>query len=538
MAEDSALASRLNVFNQIPALRTFALMVGVAAVVGVMVVLWLWGQQPEYRVLFSNFADRDGGAIVSALEQMNVPYRFNEAGNALLVPVTQVHDTRLKLAAQGLPKGSGVGFELMEQQKFGASQFVEQINFQRALEGELARSIQSLAAVESARVHLALPKDSVFVREQQKPTASVILNLRGSRGLDDAQVNAIVHLVASSVPSLPATNVTVVDQNGALLSEHSKTANGQRLDTTQLKYIQQVQEDIAKRIESILLPIAGAGNVRAEVSADIDFSRIEQAAEMYKPNTKPENAAIRSQQSSENQSKQGTQAEGVPGALTNQPPAPATAPLTTNPTPANAASSSATENNGQSARESVVNYEVDKTVSYTQQSVGTVKRLSVAVLVNDKSIVDKAGKQSNMPWTDTEKTQITALVREAMGFNQERGDSLNVVTKAFVQAKPDKVEATPIWQRTDLIAPLKDILKYLAMIVVLLLLYSKVFKPLFKRLLEPAPAVSATQAMGEEGNANSMVQGYTGQLSAAKQMAKQNPKAVAGVVKKWVNENE
>ena len=281
------------------------LLVGTAAVIAVMAVFWLWSQQPDYRILFSNYSDKDGGAIVAALEKMNVPYKFSEGGSAILVPASQVHQARLKLAADGLPRGGNIGFEILENQKFGVSQFVEQVNFQRALEGELERSIQSIGAVEVARIHLAIPKASVFVREQQKPTASVLLNLRAGRSLDAQQVGAVVHLVASSVPDLPAGNVTVVDQNGNLLSDTSKKAGANNLDPSQLKYVENMQQSIVKRVESIIAPIVGAKNVRAEASAEIDFSSLEQAAEIYKPNQKPEDVVIRSSQTNESQSSNG-----------------------------------------------------------------------------------------------------------------------------------------------------------------------------------------------------------------------------------------
>ena len=306
--------------------RKIILALGVAAAIAVMGAVWMWGQQPDYRVLFSNFSDRDGGAIVAALEKMNIPYKFAEGGGAMLVPADQVHDARLKLASQGLPKGGNVGFELMENQKLGSSQFLEQVNFQRAMEGELARSIESLAAVQAARVHLAMPKDSVFVREQKAPTASVLLNLHPGRALDPQQVSAIVHLVATSVPDLPTKNVTVVDQNGNLLSETGKMASANGMDPSQLKYVQELQQNVVRQIESIITPIVGPDNVRAEATADVDFSRSQQAAESYKPNQTPDAMVVRSQQTSESLNGSANPG-GVPGALTNQPPAPATAPI-------------------------------------------------------------------------------------------------------------------------------------------------------------------------------------------------------------------
>jgi flagellar M-ring protein FliF len=272
---------------QAPGMRTVILSIGAAITIAVMIGVWMWSQTPDYRVLFSNFNDRDGGAIVASLQQQNIPYKYSDGGSAILVPSNQVHDARLKLASQGLPKGGNVGFELMENQKLGISHFLEQVNFQRALEGELARSIQAVSAVQTARVHLAIPKASVFVREQQKPTASVLLNLYPSRILDQQQVSAILHLVASSIPELQAKNVTIVDQNGNLLSDPSKQVANNNLDPSQLKYVQEFQQGIVKKIESIISPIVGIQNVRAEATADIDFSRSEQAAETYRPNSPP-----------------------------------------------------------------------------------------------------------------------------------------------------------------------------------------------------------------------------------------------------------
>jgi len=315
---------------QMSSQQKMGLMLAVSAIVALLAGGWMWTQAPEYKVLFSNISDRDGGAIIASLQQLNVPYKFADGGGAILVPANQVHDVRLKLAAQGLPKGGLVGFELMENQKFGTSQFLEQVNFQRALEGELARSIQALSAVSSARVHLAIPKQSVFVREQQKPSASVLLNLHPGRSLEPQQVNAIIHLISSSVPNLPVKNVTVVDQHGELLSKIDESGANTGLDPGQLKYVQAMEQSYIKRIEAILGPIVGQENVRAQVAADIDFSQSEQTDEIYKPNQNPADSAVRSQQTSESSSVGQTEG-GVPGALSNQPPEPATAPITTQP---------------------------------------------------------------------------------------------------------------------------------------------------------------------------------------------------------------
>lgn len=520
-----------------------------AAVIAVMVVFWLWSQQPDYRVLFSNYSDKDGGSIVAALEKMNVPYKFSDSGTAILVPAAQVHQARLKLAADGLPKGGNIGFEILENQKFGVSQFVEQVNFQRALEGELERSIQSIGAVEMARIHLAIPKATVFVRDQQQPTASVLLNLRAGRSLDVQQVGAVVHLVASSVPNLPVANVTVVDQNGNLLSDTSKKMGANNLDPTQLKYIDDIQQSIVKRIESIITPIVGAKNVRAEASAEIDFSSIEQAAETYKPNQKPDDAAIRSLQSNESQTSNGGGAAGVPGALSNQPPANATAPITSpaGTAPGAATAEAAPVNNQKNI---MTNYEVDKTVRYSQQGMGGIKRLNVAVVVNNMPVVDKKGKVTYRPLTAAEKTQINDLAMQAMGFNKERGDALTVVNSSFAGEPVEIIPEVPLWKNPETIEYGKDALRFIVGIVVLLMLYKRALSPMLRKLTAPSPkllaakndedavvSLSENRAEGEQAQLAPALSGNNN-LAAAKQLAKDNPRMVASVVANWTSGNE
>lgn len=523
------------------------LMLGIAGIIAAMTVVWLWSQKPDYRVLFANFSDKDGGAIVAQLEQMNIPFKFSEGGTTILVPSESVYQARLKLAAQGLPKGGNVGFELLENQKFGVSQFVEQVNFQRALEGELERSIQSVDAVQGARVHLAIPKSSVFVRDQLKPTASVILNIHTGRTLDARQVSAIVHLVASSVPELTAENVTLVDQNGNLLSENNKQDAANRVDPAKLKYVEDMQANIAKRVESIIIPLVGANNVRAEASADIDFSTIEQAAESYQPNQKPETTAIRSMQSSESSSTSSSTG-GIPGALSNQPPAPATAPLTSN-NGAPGASDSSTPTNSQ--KNTTMNYELDKTVKYVQQPMGSIKRLAVAVVVNNKTEFDKAGKATTRPLNDAEKKQIVDLAKQAMGFNEARGDTISVVNSPFAQAEKQEVAALPIWKDPANIELAKEVGKFLAGIILIMMLYNKLLKPMAKSLMAPPtiPVVRAEQApqlVDQSGGMNADGEGvevsiaqatknYEQTLEATKQIARENPKLVASVVTDWVS---
>ena len=507
--------------------RQLALGAGMAMVMGIMAALWMWNQKPDYRVLLSNYSDRDGGAIVSALQQMNVPYQFAEGGGAILVPAERVHDARLKLASQGLPKGGNVGFELMENQKLGVSQFLEQVNFQRAMEGELARTINSISSVQSVRVHLAIPKPSVFVRDKERPTASVFLNLHAGRQLDRQQVNAILHLVASSVPDLTAQNVTVVDQNGVLLSNPESRTADHNLDPQQLKYIQEVQDSIVKRIESILTPMMGSGNVRAEASAEIDFSRTEQAAETFKPNGTPDDAAMRSQRSNESTTPDPAKVGGVPGAASNQPGQKASA-------------SAVAENALPTQKDSTINYEVDKTVRYVQQSMGGVKRLNVAVVINHKREIAADGKVTLRALTADEKTQVTDLVKEAMGFNKERGDSLSVANSAFAETPKEIIPEEPFWKPYANLGTAKTVGQYALTALLLIYLFFGVLRPLIKKATTEVRAPAAPSAGNQVAAASGPAPqpGYDSNLLAAKQLATQEPKVVANVVKNWVNGNE
>ncbi len=536
----------------------FMIVVAIAILIAFMVVFWLWSQQPDYRVLLSNYSDQDGGAIVSALEKMNIPYKFNDNSGAIMVPASEVHHARLKLASEGLPKGGNSGFELLENQKFGVSQFIEQVNFQRALEGELERSIQSIDVVESARLHLAIPKSSVFIRDKKSPTASVILHLRGGRTLGAQQVGAIVHLIASSVPNLPAKNVTVVDQNGSLLSDMANKKGRNNLDPSQLKYVEEIQHGIVERIESIIAPIVGAKNVRAQATAEVDFSSVDEAAEVYKPNQDPSNAAIRSQQSNESQTTNTLGAGGVPGALSNQPPEDARAPIQGD-TQANNTTANAVPVNSQ--KNSTTNFEVDKTVRYVKQNMGGIKRLNVAVVVNNIQETDKDGNITYRPLNDAEKTQITDLARQAMGFNEARGDALSVVNSAFVADKPEEMQAVPVWQNPLVIEYAKDGLRTLVGLIVLLMIYLKAVKPLVLKLttdpeppllegedqavLEDRVDLSAVVEVDKEGNpllddngkpipkTLADLSDSQKNLNLARRIAGENPRLVANVVAEW-----
>lgn len=532
-------------FAALTASRKLSLAAGVAALLALAVAAAMWARQPEWRVLYAGLGDKDGGAVITALNQMNVPYRFAEGG-AIMVPGERVHDARLKLASQGVPRGGTVGFELMENQKFGVTQFQERLNFQRGLEGELARSIQSLAAVQSARVHLALPAQNGFLREQQKPSASVLVTLHPAHSLDRSQIAGIVHLVASSVPELSTRQVSVVDQNGALLSSQGEGAPG-GLDATQLGYRRQVESAYAQRVLDILEPIVGRGNARAQVTADLDFTQSEQTAEQYRPNQGSEPAAVRSTQVLEANSRDGAAtAQGVPGALTNQPPPPATAPVNgPAQTPAAAGQAGAAANAATGRREAVTNYEVDKTVRVVRNAVGTVKRLSAAVVVNHRKTVDAAGKVTYVALTPQELESINALVREAVGFSKDRGDSINVVNSPFVLEPAEPVVETPLWKDPEMLGLAAGFGKYAALVLLALAIIFMVIRPALKAAQAAAPPPPAPRLERTVDN-DVALPAPEGQAEAAAatqadaeeqrilELARGNPATVANVVKTWV----
>ena len=551
------LAERIRqVLARLSGQQKIVLMVAIAGVIALLVASSTWLKQADYRILFSNISERDGGSIIAALEQMNVPYRFSESGSAILVPGGKVHEVRLRLASQGLPKGGAVGFELMENQKFGISQFAEQVNYQRGLEGELARTIQSIAAVQGARVHLAIPKPTVFVREEMKPSASVMLSLYPGRTLEASQIAGIQNLVAASVPSLAASSVTLIDQSGAMLSQLKSKLTEAGLDATQIKYVQELEANAIKRVEDILMPLLGKGNAHVQIAADVDFSQSEQTAETHRPNTTPPDIAIRSQQTSES-ANGSPSAQGIPGALTNQPPVPATAPLTTPAVPGpggttaanppipgqiNAAGIQATISNlGQpvsTRKDSTINYEVDKTIRHTKQSIGTIKRLSAAVVINHR----KDAKGVMKPLADAELKQINELVKEAMGFNKERGDTVSVANAAFTPVERSE-SGLAIWKDPELLAMLKELFKYAAIAGILAYLIMKVIRPLLQTMMQAPTHTGRTLG----GNVNIVdeetelspngVTAFEQKLGDVRGMAQQDPKAVANIIKNWTNIN-
>ncbi|KRB17203.1 flagellar basal-body MS-ring/collar protein FliF [Achromobacter sp. Root170] len=551
----SSLLAKFPVLERVRALPKPVLLGAAAALVAVIVAVVMWSSEPKYKVLFSNLDDRDGGAIVTALGTMNVPYRYNENGTALLVPADRVYDARLQLASQGLPRGGSVGFELMDNARFGASQFAEQINYQRGLEGELARSIEAMNTVQHARVHLAMPRQSLFVRERQAPTASVLLNLYPGRSLSDAQVSAISWLVASSVPELTAESVSIVDQNGRLLS--APLGEGRGMDADQLRFVREIEQRTVERILTILNPLVGPGNVHAQATADVDFSRREETSEVYRPNQEPGQAAVRSQQTSDSTQRGVGPAQGVPGALSNQAPANAQAPVTNPPQqqpprpgqPPQAANAQqqqqqqqqqtgtqAPAGNLNERRDATTNYEVDRTISHIKQPVGNLKRMSVAVVVN--YVRDKDGELQALP--PEELNKLTNLVREAMGYSEGRGDSLNLVNSQFNDGPPP----LPMWRDPEMISLFKTILLWLVGGALALWLYRKIRRSVTEYLYPP---VDPEQAEAERAEAAREAQDlaraketdrYQDNLERARTMANKDPRAVAMVLRTWMTKDE
>ncbi len=539
-----AMAQTAQGFGGLPAVRQIGLMVGLAASVALGVAVALWSQTPTYSLLYGNLSQRDAAAVTDALQKSNIPFKIDETSGALLVASTQLQNARMKLASDGLPKGTSNGFEMLsEDQGFGTSQFVEAARYQHALENELAQTISSLRNIEGARVHLAIPKRSVFLRQQEKPTASVVLNLYAGRGVDEGQVASIVHLVASSVPHLSPDQVTVVDQQGNLLTTRESAAAA-GMSSTQFAYNRKVEDTYIKRIEDLLSPMVGGGKVRAQVAAELDFTVTEKTQEVFNPDL----PALRSEQTSEDKMSSSSAALGVPGTLSNQPPGGGT---TTAPTDPAVATDTATESSGNTSKRSTRNFELDKTISHTRLASGEIRRLSVAVVLDDKQSVDAEGQVTRTPWTPEDIAKFTTLVKEAIGFNTQRGDSVEVINASFIPMPEQEPLPEPaIWEQPWL----WDVLKQAAGAIAVLLLIFGVLKPTLRSLTEKgvaAPAMvtgpAAEGGVGEDQvsiggprNAGSLAapqQQYEQQIAAAKGMIQQDPKRVAQVVKTWVNED-
>ncbi|MCG6965556.1 MAG: flagellar M-ring protein FliF [Chromatiaceae bacterium] len=533
-----------------PWLRQVAVMVGIAASVALGVAVVLWSQAPNFAPLYGNLTEKDASQVMEALQQAAVEYRVDEATGMVMVPAAKLKEVRMQLASQGLPNSVGMGFELLQQDTgFGTSQMVEKARYQQAMQGELARTIATIGAVQSARVHLAIPKQSVFVRKRQPPSASVALRLHNGRVLEDAQVEAIVHLVASSIPELEPGRVTVVDHKGRLLNGQQE--NGDlKLSATQFEHTRRIEEHFQKRIEDLLAPIVGRDRVRAQVTASVDFTVTEQTQERYNP----DQPALRSEQVNEEQSR-GAGAGGIPGALSNQPPAAGVAPQTA---AANAvADGGAGGESLNSSRQATRNYELDRVISHTRMSPIELRRLSVAVVVDDIASVAADGSVSVRERTPEEIERLTELVREAVGFDSRRGDSVRVMNSSFLSPEPvAELPEVPIWEQGWFV----DIIKQVAGLVLVLVLIFVVLKPTMKRLtathVGPAGGegariegpVAAAEGSGTQGE-DSLLLGSDGEpirlpgggtyeniMDAARDLVNEDPKRVAQLVKTWMNE--
>ena len=524
-------------FNSLPALRQLGLMIGLAVSVALGVTVALWSQAPNYSMLYGDLSTKDLSLVTKSLDSAGIEYKIEPGGEGILVPAEKLHEARMQLAANNLSPGGATGFELLDKnQGLGSNSFILKAQYQRALEGELAQSISKLNVVSSARVHLAIPKQSAFARKTSKPAASVVLKLVPGWVIDEAQTAAIVNIVASSVPGMEAEQVTVVDDKGRLLSNKAGRAD-MLLSSTQFDYTRKLEERYVKRIVDIISPITGDNGVRAQVVADIDFTSLEETKESYKP----EQGVIRSEQLFEQSSIQPA-ASGIPGALTNQPPAGGSVN-------ASGAENTALKPSGNNSSRAVRNYEVDRTISHTRQSPAALKRISVAVVVDYRSTVNKKGKVTREPLTEEEIQRLTALIKEAVGLNEARGDTINVVNTPFQQ--PEEIAPLPeppIWEQAWALTLGKQLLGGL---VVLLIAFG-ILRPMLNSLATQGKNAAARQAALPPGMQVEQLPHGQDQLTLSNQqpanseklmnlastMVKEDPRRVAQVLNSWVEKDE
>ncbi len=544
-----------------PVVRQLGVMIGIALSVALGVAVVLWSQTPSFSPLYGSLSQKEAPEVMDALQQAGIQYQVDPASGTLNVPTADLAKARMQLAGLGLPRGDSMGFELLQQEQgFGTSRRVEAARFQHALEGELARSIASLSPVDSARVHLATPKQSVFVRQRKHPSASVVLKLHSGRTLDKGQIDSIVHLVASSVPELMTSKVTVVDQRGRLLSGEDRS-KGIGLSSAQFDYTRDLEEHYRQRVLDILKPVLGQDAVRAEVTAELDFTVVEKTRESFNP----DQPALRSEQSQEELSKLSA-VQGVPGALTNQPPAAGNAPEQ-----ATGEGAESAEEPINSSKRFTRNFELDKTISHTRLPTGTLRRLSVAVVVDDRLQADAEGNVTQMPRSPEELTRFETLVREAIGYNEQRGDSVQIVNAAFKPPLPvEPLPEPPLWEQPWF----WDLVRQVGGVLLVLLLIFGVLRPTMKRLTSPAVVEGAEGAEGaaagaggaggpeatfagrEEGLEGALGEedevaaalppgekvrlpgpgSYESTLEAARQLVRDDPKRVAQVVRRWIAE--
>ncbi len=536
MAEPAAIPRHL--LDTVPGLRQLALLMGVAAAVAAAVWLVIWSQGSSHTMLYGQLSDRDAAAVREALTAAGIDNRIDPATGAVLVADDRLHEARLELAAKGLPQGDGLGLEMLQQDPgFGTSQFMETARYQVALETELARTITRVQGVQAARVHLALPKSSVFVRDRRPPSASVLLQLYPGRRLDSGQVAAIVHLVASSVPELEAKQVTVVDQAGGLLSSPD-SGDAMAASARQLEYQREVEERHRRRIEDLLSPLVGPAAVRAGVTADIDFTVVERTSEDFDPDQQ----VVRSEQTSTDQRLAGDLAQGIPGALSNQPPQ-------TSPAPPAAQQQAAAQpaQPAATAQRATRNYEIGRVISHTRAPVGVVRRLSVAVILDNRA---PAAGAAAKPYTREELERFTSIVKEAVGFDAARGDRVEVVNASFATPPAGDMEAgVPLLQSPLL----RTVARQAVGAGLVVLLAFVVLRPLMRSLTRSALAAPGAGAgIGEVSGDRVTLTGaatgaaatgavvaagagsYDQQVAAARSLVGQDPRRAAELVKEWV----
>ncbi len=538
----------------------FGAMVALAAALSLGVGLILWSLKPNLTPVFANLERQDAVQIIETLRADNVPFEIEAKTGLILVPQDQVESIRMKLAASGIPRGSSVGLELLQQeQSLGTSQFMEITRYQHALETELSRTISSMRNIDTARVHLALPKQSVFIRNRARATASVMVKLFAGRTLERGQVNAIVNLVAASIPYLESSQVTVVDQWGKLFSSVDDSgANGET--HKQFEYSRQLENLYAKRIEAILTPLIGEGNVRATVTADVDFSTDEQTQEIFEGDP----AQIRSEQNQDQTSRNGA-ALGIPGALTNQPPAAGETGERTNQDKADPVNTSS---------HTTRNYELDKTITHRRKAPGSIRQISAAVIVDDRKSVDESGKVTRTSLTPAEIEEFTALVREAIGFSQARGDRVVVLNQSFLPPEElSPLEPLPIWEQAWFWNAIKQAVAGLAVLLLILMVVRPAMrnlKSVDKQLASEkeaealeakvesdtdhessaaidSPSASKTRKLESlqsahqqdgAGAIESPPEAFGEVLEMARVMAEEDPRRVAKVVRDWVSSDE
>jgi len=527
--------------------RQVGIMIGLAASVALGFGVVLWSQEPNYRPLQANINNVDASQMIDILAQEEIQFKVDTNNGVIMVEAKRIHDARLKLAAAGYSMGDTSGYELLDkQQQFGTSQFMEKARYHRSLEGELAKTVSSMASVKGARVHLAIPKPAVFVDQQRAPSASVMVELYPGRKIEPNQVAAIQQLVSSSIPEMHTKNVSIVDNKGNLLSQDEQNEDFVRA-ARQLDYTASLEQKIAKRISDILLPIVGSGNYRAQVTADVDFTVVEQAEERFNPDL----SALRSERTITENRVQGEGAGGVPGALTNTPPGGGTAPeQALGVADAQATAPKTVNERSQAAR----NFEVDRTVSHTRHQVGQLERLTVAVVIDDKKVVEGTGETQTVvfqPISDVDLARIKALIQDAVGFDVTRGDSVNIMNQAFVRTVDEvfEIPETPFWEKPMF---MDYAVKGLGVFFVLLMVFG-FLKPIAGRLasvaesansydlpdeLELAPEPELEQITltgGPESLLPGPEQSYESQLNAIKGMVADDPRRVAQVVKSWLN---